>query len=91
MEARHESPAHKHAADHGHGHAHHEPGFLEKYIFSTDHKTIGIQYGITALFFLMFGFSLMMMMRLRPVRMPGSCWRMLLIRLLPPRRPLKPS
>jgi len=63
MEARHESPAHKHAADHGHGHAHHEPGFLEKMYFSTDHKTIGIQYAVTSLFFLMFGFTLMMMMR----------------------------
>jgi len=66
MEARHESnPARKHGAghDHGHGHGHDEPGFLGKYVFSTDHKTIGIQYGITALFFLMFGFCLMMMMR----------------------------
>jgi hypothetical protein len=26
-------------------------------IFSTDHKWIGIQYGITALLFLLFGFS----------------------------------
>src|SRR4029453_17108932 len=31
--------------------------------FSTDHKTIGIQYGITALLFLFFGFSLMMLLR----------------------------
>ncbi len=45
-------------------HAHHpEPGFLRKYIFSTDHKVIGIQYGITALCFLMFGFLLMAAMR----------------------------
>ena len=43
--------------------AHAELGFLRKYVFSTDHKTIGIQYGITALLFLFFGFSLMMMMR----------------------------
>ena len=34
-----------HAADH----AHHEMGFLHKYIFSTDHKIIGIQYLITAM------------------------------------------
>src|SRR6478752_8645619 len=49
---------------HGHGHdAHHEPGFLAKYIFSTDHKVIGIQYGLTALCFLLFGFSLVATMR----------------------------
>ncbi len=43
--------------------AHVEPGFLRKYVFSTDHKVIGIQYGITALLFLFFGLCLMMMMR----------------------------
>src|SRR3984957_12657259 len=42
---------------------HHELGFVEKYIFSTDHKIIGTQYGITALLFLFFGFCLMMVMR----------------------------
>ena len=37
--------------------AHHdEPGFWLKYIFSTDHKVIGIQYGLTGLVFLLFGF-----------------------------------
>ena len=51
------------AADgHDHGH-HHEESFIRKYVFSTDHKVIGIQYGITALVFLLFGFTLMMMMR----------------------------
>jgi len=44
--------------------AHHEDlGFWQKYVFSTDHKIIGIQYGLTALCFLLFGFFLMMMMR----------------------------
>ncbi len=42
---------------------HHEIGFWQKYIFSTDHKIIGIQYGITALIFLFIGFCLMMLMR----------------------------
>ncbi len=41
----------------------HELGFWRKYIFSTDHKIIGIQYGFTSLFFLFFGFTLMMLMR----------------------------
>ena len=43
--------------------SHHEESFWQKYLFSTDHKTIGIQYGITALLFLFLGFSLMMVMR----------------------------
>jgi len=42
---------------------HHEPNFWQKYIFSTDHKVIGIQYGFTALMFLFFGFCLMAAMR----------------------------
>jgi cytochrome c oxidase subunit 1 len=42
---------------------HEEAGFWRTYIFSTDHKVIGIQYGITALCFLLFGFFLMMIMR----------------------------
>src|SRR6059058_5070742 len=46
-----------------HGHEHHELGFIRKYIFSTDHKVIGIQYGLSGLVFLFFGFCLMMMMR----------------------------
>ncbi len=41
----------------------HEPGFWQKYIFSTDHKVIGVQYGITGLMFLFFGFCLMTVMR----------------------------
>ena len=44
--------------------AHHEAlGFWRKYVFSTDHKVIGIQYAVTGLLFLLFGFSLMMLMR----------------------------
>jgi len=44
--------------------AHHEElPFWRKYIFSVDHKVIGIQYGFTSLVFLFFGFCLMMLMR----------------------------
>ena len=43
---------------------HHEVlGFWRQYVFSVDHKVIGIQYAITGLLFLLFGFSLMMLMR----------------------------
>src|SRR5215467_12175799 len=58
------STATSHAIPHGETHEeHHELGFIRKYIFSTDHKVIGIQYGITALLFLFFGFSLIMLLR----------------------------
>ena len=62
-----------HASHHAGAHdAHHaEPGFWAKYVFSTDHKVIGIQYGITALIFLAFGFCLMLMMRWQ-IAQPGE-------------------
>ena len=44
-------------------HDEHELNWWRTYVFSTDHKIIGIQYGITSLFFLLFGFGLMMLMR----------------------------
>ena len=65
------SHAHTSATDSSHGHAHHEPGFFGKYIFSTDHKVIGIQYGVSALLFLMFGFFLILAMRYQLAK-PGS-------------------
>jgi cytochrome c oxidase subunit 1 len=63
---------HAHTTSNGNGHAHHDDGhghgshelpFWKKYIFSVDHKVIGIQYTVTALVFLLFGFCLMMLMR----------------------------
>src|SRR5919107_6043795 len=52
--------------------AHHEAlGFWRQYVFSVDHKVIGIQYSITGLLFLLFGFSLMMLMRWQ-LAYPGS-------------------
>jgi len=54
---------HSHTHDAHDAHHHDEPGFWRKYIFSTDHKVIGLQYGITALLFLFFGFCLMLLMR----------------------------
>ncbi len=40
-----------------------ELGWWRKYVFSTDHKVIGIQYAISGFVFLLFGFCLMMLMR----------------------------
>src|SRR5262245_15492032 len=46
------------------GHAHHpQLGFVRKYIFSTDHKIIGIQYMITAMAMAVIGGLLSMLMR----------------------------
>jgi cytochrome c oxidase subunit 1 len=42
---------------------HHELSFVRKYIFSTDHKIIGIQFLFMSLFFLLVGGLLAMMMR----------------------------
>jgi cytochrome c oxidase subunit 1 len=56
------TPAKQHAPA-VHEYVHEELGFLRKYVFSTDHKTIGIQYTVSGLMFLFFGFCLMMMMR----------------------------
>jgi cytochrome c oxidase subunit 1 len=43
---------------------HHLPWY-RRWLFSTDHKVIGLQYGFTALCFLLFGFCLMILMRLQ--------------------------
>jgi len=75
--------AHAHQSHEVH---HHEPSFMQRYISSTDHKVIGLQYGITALMFLLFGFCLMMLMRWqmaypgKPIPVFGpcctKCWEM---------------
>ncbi|MBA4150190.1 MAG: cbb3-type cytochrome c oxidase subunit I [Verrucomicrobia bacterium] len=62
-----------HDTKHHDAHApdHHELGFWQKYVFSTDHKVIGVQYGVTALIFMFFGFLLMMAMRWQ-IAYPGQ-------------------
>jgi len=54
--------AHGHAGAHAHGHAGPQ-GFIWKYVFSVDHKVIGIQYLVTSFLFLLVGFSMMLLMR----------------------------
>ncbi len=46
-----------------HAEAHHELGFVRKYLFSTDHKMIGRQFLFLGLFMLIIGGLLAMMMR----------------------------
>jgi cytochrome c oxidase subunit I len=50
-------PALESAAGHAHA-AHHEIGFIRKYVFSTDHKIIGIQFLVTTLLMLLLGGAL---------------------------------
>jgi cytochrome c oxidase subunit 1 len=53
-----------HARPEAHGDAHHGPtSFWQKYIFSTDHKIIGIQFLFVSLFFLLVGGLLAMQIR----------------------------
>src|SRR4051794_33178838 len=56
------SASHAHADSHGHA-AHHDPGFLRKYIFSIDHKIIGIQFLFLGLMFMVVGGLLAMLIR----------------------------
>jgi len=51
-----------HAAEHGHA-GHPELTFVQKYVFSTDHKVIGIQFLITTILTLMVGGSLALAVR----------------------------
>ncbi|MGI8605260.1 MAG: cytochrome c oxidase subunit I [Verrucomicrobiales bacterium] len=56
-------PGHAHEAAHDHSDHYHNLPFWRKWIFATDHKIIGYQYGISGLAFLLFGFILMLYMR----------------------------
>src|SRR5215471_7619132 len=56
------SVSHSHAAG---THAHPELGFLRKYIFSEDHKIIGIQFLFSSLIFLVIGGLLALGVRLQ--------------------------
>ena len=52
-------PAHAHNAEHD------ERGFLRRYVFSTDHKVIGIQYIVTGLVMALVGATLAVLIRLQ--------------------------
>jgi heme/copper-type cytochrome/quinol oxidase subunit 1 len=52
-----------HGHGHGDGHAHPEIGFLKKYVFSIDHKIIGIQFLFLGLMFFVVGGLLAMLIR----------------------------
>ena len=59
---------------HGEVHRHPAPtGFIRKYVFSTDHKVIGIQYWCLALFAVFVGMFFSLLMRLQ-LGWPGQEW-----------------
>ena len=58
-------------------HRHPAPtGFIRKYIFSIDHKVIGIQYTILALAAVLVGMTMSLLMRLK-LTWPDSHWKIL--------------
>ncbi|HWW77161.1 MAG TPA: hypothetical protein VNZ44_17290, partial [Pyrinomonadaceae bacterium] len=65
-----------HDAAHAAG-AHHAPsGFIRKYVFSIDHKVIGIQYLFLALFSVVLGMLMSVLMRMN-MTWPGHAWPIL--------------
>ncbi len=57
--------AHTDHHDDADAHHHHEQSFVEKYIFSTDHKMIAKQYLITGLIMAFIGIAMSLLMRLQ--------------------------
>jgi cytochrome c oxidase subunit 1 len=68
----------EHGGGHAGGHgAHHAPtGFVRKYIFSIDHKVIGIQYLLLALFSVVLGMIMSVLMRMK-MTWPDHAWPLL--------------
>ncbi|MBX7098234.1 MAG: cbb3-type cytochrome c oxidase subunit I [Myxococcaceae bacterium] len=64
-----------HAEAGHHDHAHHEPGFIEKYLWSTDHKMIGFQYLFTGMLMALVGgftvYAFRMQLAFPGVAVPG--------------------
>src|SRR5437899_551204 len=57
-----------------HAHGHVQPGFIGKYIFSTDHKMIGVQFLFSTLIFLLIGGSLALLVRLQLAWPHAAFW-----------------
>ncbi|MFQ5703180.1 MAG: cbb3-type cytochrome c oxidase subunit I [Gemmatimonadales bacterium] len=56
--------------------AHAEQSFLRKYVFSTDHKTIGKQYLLTAIFMSLFAVAWSVLIRIQ-IAWPDATWPIL--------------
>ena len=55
----------EHLAHDDHGHEHHEQSFIQKYIFTEDHKTIGKQFLLLGIFWAIIGGGLSIIFRLQ--------------------------
>src|SRR5215204_4515569 len=67
----------RHAELEAAAHHHHAPtGFIRKYIFSIDHKIIGIQYLLLALFSVVLGMLMSVLMRMK-MTWPEHAWPIL--------------
>jgi len=67
----------RHAELEAAAHHHHAPtGFIRKYIFSIDHKVIGIQYLLLALFSVVLGMLMSVLMRMK-MTWPEHAWPLL--------------
>ncbi|MCA1634699.1 MAG: cbb3-type cytochrome c oxidase subunit I [Acidobacteria bacterium] len=72
-----EGEAHGAGAAAAHAHHHGPPtSFIRKYIFSIDHKVIGIQYLFLALFSVFLGMVMSVLMRMN-LSWPGTAWPIL--------------
>jgi len=60
-----------HGAEEAHGHAHHEDTFWSKYVFSTDHKMIAMQYMFTGMAMALIGGFFAYVFRMQ-LAFPGS-------------------
>lgn len=56
---------HEHGDDHAHEHDHGPQHFITKYVFSRDHKVIGLQFLFSSLFWLLVGGSLALGVRMQ--------------------------
>ena len=66
------TPAAQEAAEHDHDHIHPEPkGFWSRYVFSTDHKVIGIQFMVSSIIWGLVGGGLAMIVR-QSLAWPGE-------------------
>ena len=63
-----------HLDDHSHDEHHHEQTFIEKYIFSTDHKMIAKQYLITGLIMGFIGIAMSLLFRMQLAWPEKSFW-----------------
>ncbi len=74
----HAAAADPHAAEHAGAAHHHGPptSFIRKYIFSIDHKVIGIQYLLLALVSVFIGMFMSVLMRMN-LTWPGTSWPIL--------------